>query len=87
MDNILKDIIAERQRQDDKFGADRNQHNYIWNAILLEEVGEASKECLEIDFDKKSERELRAELVQVAAVAVAWIENLDRKSLNEQKWQ
>lgn len=42
-----------------------------WTDILLEEVFEA---VAEQDVDK-----LRAELVQVAAVAVAWIEALDKR--------
>lgn len=40
-----------------------------WAAVLLEEVAEA--------FEAKDDRDLRAELVQVAAVAVAWIEAID----------
>lgn len=43
-----------------------------WDGILLEEVFEA---CAETDPAK-----IRAELVQVAAVAVAWIEALDRRT-------
>jgi len=43
-----------------------------WNAIFLEEVAEAVDEAL-----AGNETELRAELVQVAAVSVAWIEALD----------
>ena len=42
-----------------------------WDLILLEEVWEALAES---DPEK-----LRTELVQVAAVAVAWIEAIDRK--------
>lgn len=42
-----------------------------WGPILLEEVGEALQAA-----DLKT---LRAELVQVAAVAVAWIQSIDRK--------
>lgn len=42
-----------------------------WAAILLEEVGEALSES---DPAKR-----RAELVQVAAVAVAWIEDIDSR--------
>jgi hypothetical protein len=42
-----------------------------WNLILLEEVAEA---CAETDPAK-----LREELIQVAAVAVAWIEAIDRR--------
>lgn len=39
--------------------------------ILYEEIAEA--------FAAESERELRAELIQVAATAVAWVEAIDRR--------
>ena len=77
---IFSDIVLERQRQDEKFGSNRNQHPLEWNAILGEEVGEVNTECLEYTFYEKSTDDLRTELIQVAAVAVAWIENLDRNS-------
>lgn len=41
-----------------------------WHDVLLEEVAEA--------FAERETAKLREELVQVAAVAVAWIECLDR---------
>lgn len=41
-------------------------------AVLTEECGEVSRAAL----DRKPES-LRAELIQVAAVAVAWLESLD----------
>jgi len=44
-----------------------------WAAILLEEVGEAL-----VEWDPAR---LRSELVQVAAVAVAWIQCLDRNTI------
>lgn len=34
----LSDVLAEMQRQDAKWGADRNQDPFIWGAILGEEV-------------------------------------------------
>lgn len=40
-------------------------------AVLTEEVGEVARAVLD-----KSDTQLRAELVQVAAVAVAWLEAL-----------
>ena len=40
-------------------------------AVLTEECGEVARAVLEQDTDQ-----LRAELVQVAAVAVAWLESL-----------
>lgn len=46
--------------------------NAAWDGILLEEVYEA---LAETEPDK-----VRAELVQVAAVAVNWIEAIDRRS-------
>lgn len=77
-------VIAERDRQDAKWG--QQDHTPIeWMAILQEEVGEAAKEALEHHFgpryypeDAERLARYRAELVQVAAVAVAAIESLDR---------
>ena len=43
-----------------------------WRDVLLEEVFEA--------MDAETVPELRAELVQVAAVAVQWVEAIDRKA-------
>lgn len=42
-----------------------------WMLILNEEFAEA---CVESDLSK-----LRAELIQTAAVAVAWVEDIDRR--------
>ena len=57
----------------------RNRCNYLaehggadWRAVLLEEVYEAMAE------DDRAA--LRAELVQVAAVAAAWIEDIDSRT-------
>jgi hypothetical protein len=46
-------------------------HSLDWTGILLEEVYEAVAEA--------NPAKLRTELVQVAAVAVAWIEAIDRR--------
>ena len=72
---ILYDIIDERIRQDKKWGADRELNNYIWLGILMEEVGEiATAINKEVHWLKG-----RKELVQIAAVAIAWIEKLDKE--------
>ncbi|WP_206326043.1 MULTISPECIES: hypothetical protein [unclassified Streptomyces] len=52
----------------DSFGAGYG----TWSAVLAEEVAEANAE--------RDPARLRAELVQVAAVAVAWIEAIDRRT-------
>lgn len=70
---VVISIIAERERQDKKWGSQRHLEPLLWNAILGEEVGEVANALLE----HKSPAELRKELVQVAAVAAAWIEAID----------
>ena len=70
---ISKLIAKERKRQDDKWGADRDLNDGMWLAILVEEVGEASEAIL------KDLPTLKDEVIQVAAVAIAWLENLERR--------
>ncbi|EJB8542973.1 MazG-like family protein [Vibrio parahaemolyticus] len=69
----LVSTMNEMVSQDEKWGADRELSSFMWNAILGEEVGEVSKAILEKEG-------LREELVQVAAVALQWIENIDRNN-------
>ena len=62
-------VRDERIRQDKKWG-EQNHRDSTWLAILVEEVGEAAKAILEKDGD-----DLEKEIIQVAAVAVAWRES------------
>jgi len=89
---VFLDIIQERKRQITKFGI-QNHRPIEWCAILGEEVGEVNKEALEYHFKdgfpdqyRESKQNLlknyRKELVQVAAVAMAMIESLERNELN-----
>lgn len=64
-------IRKERQKQDEKWG-EQNHGDLYWLGILVEEVGELSKEIIE-------GRDCREELVQTAAVAVAWLECIQRR--------
>jgi len=50
-----------------------------WAHILVEEVAEAIEAACESQQGRMSVDALRAELVQVAAVAVSWIEAIDRR--------
>lgn len=79
--SVYAEIARERFQQDQKWG-EQNHPLVGWVAILMEEVGEAATASLSsmygisvADRDK-----CRAELVQVAAVAVAAIECIDRQS-------
>lgn len=54
----------------------------VWISILTEELGEAAKEANDIFFyaqkGEAAKARYREELIQVAAVAVAMIESIDR---------
>lgn len=85
--SVLIHIEAERHSQDAKWGP-QNHSPLEWMAILSEEVGEAAKEALEHHWagthyphDPERLKRYRAELIQVAAVAVAAIESLDRNEM------
>lgn len=71
---IYRDVDRERDRQDDKWGwpndgmAGADQHKKV--SILAEEFGEVARAVLEGDLENLAE-----ELVQVAAVCVAWLES------------
>lgn len=68
----LSEVLKERLRQEEKWGQ-QDHHPERWLSILIEEVGEAARSILE-----GQRASYRDELVQVAAVAVAAIEALDR---------
>lgn len=71
---VFAAIVVERWRQQEKHGdaVAGNIDPLLKLAILTEEVGEVAKALL----DGEPLENLRAELVQVAAVAVAWLESL-----------
>ena len=84
---VIAQVKAERKRQDRMWG-EQNHRPEKYLLILNEEVGEVNKAiCDNIDFETgyifpEGIKQYREELVQVAAVAIAMIESLDRK-----KWR
>lgn len=76
---VFNEIDYERLQQEAKWG-DQHHDAFTWFAILGEETGEAAKEALTEKFGEAGggHGDLRAELVQAAAVLTAWIEDLDR---------
>lgn len=74
-------VALERARQTRKWGV-QDHSDLEWLAILTEEVGEASQEALTAIFgaEAKGHGDLREEVVHIAAVAVAWLENIDRRN-------
>lgn len=75
--HALVDITKERQRQDKKWGI-RDHHPIEWSSILFEEVGETSTAVNEFTFNDGPIGQIKEEVVQVAAVAVAIYESLGR---------
>lgn len=76
------EVLSERKRQEEKWGQ-QNHAAAFYYLILAEEVGEVAKEILESPGRPGDDavNAIRAELIQVAAVAVAMVESLDRNWL------
>ncbi|HFG1702714.1 TPA: hypothetical protein ACGF0Y_000416 [Vibrio cholerae] len=89
---VIEQVIWEMVFQDMKWGESRTLNNHAWDSILSEEVGEVSEEAVlvwnaklgikkgfasKFTLEQQTEK-LRAELIQVAAVAIQWIEAIDR---------
>lgn len=75
---VLVDVERERGEQDVKWGV-QSHDDFTWLAILGEEVGESNQAALDIRFQGGTLAALREELIQVAAVAVAFVEAIDRR--------
>lgn len=71
--SVLNDVAAERSRQLLKFGEQHHDPSW-WYVILGEEFGEVGRAIYE-----HLPTNYREELIQVAAVAVAAVEDYDSK--------
>lgn len=80
---VCDDVLIERVEQHRNWGNQSGHSNATWLAILTEEVGESAQAVLHNRFGGKHRGTLREELVQVAAVAVAWIEAIDERGEND----
>lgn len=87
LEQALQDLYVERQRQDRKYPP--ADHEWAaWGTILFSECGEAMQEIRELTFLHPDyehgragiEKRLREELVQVGAVAVAMIQQIDART-------
>lgn len=89
--SLYTDVHNERLRAHAKHGAQGNSRedaswtNAEWLPILMEELGEVAH-LLTYDafYDQESSKidrvvELRKELIQVAAMACAWIDSIDKE--------
>lgn len=75
--SVLEDVARERERQNEKWKRIPGHwpsHNGVKLAVLVEEVGEVASAL----YAGHGPDRLREELIQVAAVAVAWAETLPK---------
>ncbi len=74
--SVYDEVKAERRKQDAQWG-----HlvcsPFVYATVLAEECGEVARAVHDIRFAKGSRADLRAELIQVAAVAVQIVERID----------
>jgi hypothetical protein len=73
-ETVLNAIRAERARQDQHHKTDGKTSSAEWLAILAKKLGDTAASLLN---NQPRSRELEQELVEVAAVAVAWLEDID----------
>lgn len=86
-EEIFGKINQERERQKAKWGDDQSEswgvpvpeRNATWYVIAAEELGEVAEEVLNVRFGDDSNSNLITELVQTAAVLVAWLEKLEEE--------
>lgn len=90
-ESVVIAIVNERERQDEQWGPASHHDQITWLAILAKQLGHLGNAALLFDeaiADNRLAHELirhaeriRHELVQIAAVAVAAAEDLDRNEL------
>lgn len=73
---IFEKIRLERERQDRKWNTPQPNTLPEWMSILGEEYGEVCTEVNRCHFGRQVREGLETELIQVAAVCVAMLENM-----------
>lgn len=86
-DKLLEAIKQERNRQDEKWG-EQNHYPQIWVGILGEEYGEFCEAVIETVLlgahpEKGGYANMKKEAIHVAAVALGFLECLER---NKENW-
>lgn len=83
---VINAVLLERKRQDSKWG-EQNHPPHYWTGILGEEYGELCEAINETVFDNWSDKggfeNMRREAIHVAAVAIGFLECLER---NKELW-
>lgn len=75
---VIFDVVTERKAQDAKFGV-QDITDFEFLAVLVEEVGEVAQAVLQTRFGGSHAGTTRHELVHAAAVAISFIQCIDRR--------
>lgn len=76
--SIMRDIIKERIRQDELFGK-QSHHPAYWLALLAKQMGDLGTAIVDREWSSQPDtKEMRKQAVQLSAVAIAFIEAIDR---------
>ena len=67
-------VLEERYAQDEKWGDQSHHTDQDWLDILTEEIGEWCRARMETRYRGEDPANIRAELVQMAAVVMAMLE-------------
>jgi len=79
---VIDKVLEERERQNSQWGQ-QNHTDFVWLAILSEEVGEVSQATLHDQFGGHASGTVEEELIQTAAVAIQWLECIQRRKSND----
>lgn len=77
--HAMRCVLAERRRQESKWGDQSANHDLVWLAVLVEEVGECAKSLLHNMFGGDEAGGLTAESIQASAVSLAWAAALGKR--------
>ena len=87
VEDILEEVRLERISQDKTYGMPRDDTPLKWLGVLAEEFGEYAMDVNDKKFEQGEYFDnMRNELIQVAAVAVAAIEDLDYQYNQKEEW-
>lgn len=75
-------VLEERTRQDIRFGPPDNDA-LTWLAVLGEEYGELCQAVLQTHYVGNKAKHLKAELIQVIAVGLAYLEQIERETAEQ----
>lgn len=80
---VFQLVAEERAEQRAEWG-NGDQPHFFWLGLLMEELGELAEAITTRAMGEEPKSDIRAEAVQVAALAVALLEQFDREEVNLQ---